>query len=81
MSATTTKSKDARVVHLRKATFRAEVNKGERIFRPVNKRAHKWARKQGKRTRLTLADMRAIKATKKVKLYAYTDKGLRAVRV
>lgn len=65
---------------VRKATFLVEESKGETVFRPVNKRAHKWARKVGKRTRLLKEDIKAIKATKKVKVYAY-DKGvLRYVR-
>lgn len=66
----------------RKATFTVEKVKGERIFHAVNKRAHKWAKKVGKRSRLTVADMKTIKATGKVKLYAYDDKGaLKAVKL
>lgn len=65
----------------RKATFTVEKEKGTRIFHPVNKRAHKWAKKVGKRTRLTLADLKEIKATKRVKLFAYDDKGaLKAIK-
>lgn len=65
---------------LRKATFLVEESKGVKVFRPVNKRAHKWARKQGKRTRLLASDIKAIKATKKVKVYVYVGGVLRAVR-
>lgn len=65
----------------RKATFIKDKEKGQVIYRPVNKRAHKWAKKVGKRTKLTIADMKAIKATKKVKLYAYEGAVLKAVRV
>jgi hypothetical protein len=79
MSNETTKSKV--VMPLRKATFTVEEKNKEKIFRPVNKRAHKWAKKVGKRTRLTLADIKTIKASKKVKVYAYDLTGtLKAVR-
>ena len=60
---------------MRKATFTVEKVKGQRVFRAVNKRAHKWAKKVGKRSKLTLEDMRAIRDLKRVKLYAYDDKG------
>lgn len=67
---------------LRKATFVSESKGKETIFRPVNKRAHKWALKVGKRTRLTREDLKAIKAKGKVKLYAYDTSGvLKYVRV
>lgn len=65
----------------RKATFTVTKEKGNRVFRAVNKRAHKWAKKQGKRSVLTVADMKAIKATGRVKLYAYDQGVLKAVRV
>lgn len=66
---------------LRKATFVLDEVKGQRIFRPVNKRAHKYAKKVGKRTRLLPADIKAIKALNKVKVYVYGAEGsLRAVR-
>lgn len=68
-------------IALRKATFTVETKGKVSIFRPVNKRAHKWAKKVGKRTRLTLADIKTIKASKKVKVYAYDLTGtLKAVR-
>lgn len=70
-----------RKVYLRKATFTSEVVKGERVFHAVNKRAHKWARKQGKRSRLTLAEMRAIKATGRVKLFENNGGTLKAIRL
>lgn len=71
---TTTKSQTAKKV-MRKATFTVKKDKGLRIFTPVNKRAHKWAKKVGKRTRLTVADMQAIKELGKVKLAAYDATG------
>ena len=66
---------------VRKATFVKETEKDQTIWRPVNKRAHKWAKKVGKRTKLTRDDMKAIKASKRVKLYAYEAGVLKAVRV
>lgn len=65
----------------RKATFIKDEAKGQVIYRPVNKRAHKWAKKVGKRTKLTVEDMKKVKATGKVKLYAYEGATLKAVRV
>lgn len=56
----------------RKATFTVKKEKGVRIFTPVNKRAHKCAVKVGKRTRLTVADLKQFKGYHK--LYQY-DKG------
>lgn len=44
-------------------------HKGE--FTPVNARASKHARSMGKRTRVTRADLKAIAATGKVKVYAW----------
>lgn len=67
----------------RKATFEKTVDKKtkEVIYAPVNDRAHKWARKVGKRTRVTKADIGAIKATGKVKVYIWTgSKGARVLR-
>ena len=60
---------------IRKATFTVEQKGKEQVFRPVNKRAHKWAKKVGKRTRLLKEDIRAIKATKRVKVYVYGEGG------
>lgn len=75
------KAKSAYVPKPRKATFTIEGEKDKRIFRPVNKRAHKWAKKVGKRTKLTVENMRTIKATKRVKLYAYQEGALKAIKV
>lgn len=60
---------------LRKATFTVETKGKVSIFHPVNKRAHKWAKKVGKRTRLTVADMQAIKELGRVKLAVYDATG------
>lgn len=65
---------------LRKATFVAD-SKDEAVFRPVNKRAHKLARLVGRRTRVSKADLKAIKALNKAKLYVYGAEGaLKPVR-
>lgn len=65
----------------RKATFLVEEIKGQRVYRPVNKRAHKWAHKVGKRTRLLKEDVSKIKATGRVKIYVYGNGGvLKALR-
>lgn len=67
---------------LRKATFTVNKDKGTKIFVPVNKRAKKWAKFVGKRTKLTTADLKAIKATGKVEVFAYTETGsLKAIKV
>jgi hypothetical protein len=67
---------------VRKATFTVKTIKKERIFAPVNKRAHKWAHKVGKRTRLTVEDMQKIKASSKVTLHYYDAAGvLKPVKV
>lgn len=67
---------------VRKATFKVTNDKGQRIFTPVNKRAKVVARKAGKRTRLTISDLKKLKGTGTYKYYQYTeDKKLKAIRV
>lgn len=46
----------------RKATFAVAGVGANRIFSPVNKRAKTVAKKLGKRTRITVADMRKAKS-------------------
>jgi hypothetical protein len=66
----------------RKATFAVNTVKGETIYTPVNKRAKTMARKLGKRTRVTLADLKKSKGMGTYKPYQYTDSGeLKAIRV
>jgi hypothetical protein len=66
----------------RKATFAVSTTKKGRIFTPVNKRAKVVAKKAGKRTRLTVADLKALKNTGTYKYYQYTETGsLRPVRL
>jgi hypothetical protein len=69
----------------RKATFTVTGEKSGRIFTPVNRRAKIVARKLGKRTRITTADMRRAKSMGSYKLCVATGTGenrkLRAIRV
>ena len=65
----------------RKATFTVEGKGKERIFRAVNKRAHTVARKAGKRTKLTVAQLKELKGKGTYKFYAYNSEGeLKPVR-
>lgn len=59
----------------RKATFTVKVEKGKRVFTPVNRRAHIVARKLGKRTRVTVAELKSSKGKGSYKFFAYTDNG------
>lgn len=59
----------------RKATFTVKKEKGVRIFTPVNKRAHTVARKAGKRTRVTVADLKKLVKSGTYRYYQYTDTG------
>ena len=60
----------------RKATFiETKSDKGSRIFTPVNKRAKFVVKKLGKRTRVTLNELRASKGAGTYKFYAYTNEG------
>lgn len=59
----------------RKATFSVKLEKGKRVFTPVNRRAHIVAKKLGKRTRVTVAELKATKGKGTYKFYAYTDTG------
>lgn len=63
--------------YTRKATF-VETSKG--VFRPVNKRAKYVAKRLGKRTKVTIAELRGTKGQGTYKFYKYTDNGLKAIR-
>ncbi len=67
----------------RKATFLPTEVKGERYFKPVNKRAKKGALAVNKRTRVTKADLKTIAKSYKVYIYvgAVSDGVLKSVRV
>lgn len=59
----------------RKATFTVEGKGTERVFTPVNKRAKIVVKKAGKRTKVTLAQLKELANTGSYKYYAYTPKG------
>lgn len=60
----------------RKATFK----KSGEFFTPVNKRAKTVAKKAGKRTRVTLADLKKLKNTGSYKYYEYVGKGFEKIK-
>lgn len=59
----------------RKATFTVETVKGKRVFTAINKRAHNVAKRLGKRSKITLAEMRQTKGLGSYKMYQYTKEG------
>lgn len=59
----------------KKATFLVTTTKNGRLFTAVNKRAHTVAKKAGKRTKLTVAELKALKGTGSYKFYQYTEVG------
>lgn len=66
----------------KKATFTVTGEGAKRIFTPVNRRAHIVARKAGKRTKVTVANLKALKGTGTYRYFAYDNEGnLKAIRV
>lgn len=66
----------------RKATFKVKTEGNTKIFTPVNKRAHTVAKKLGKRTRVTLAELKATKDKGTYQFFQYTNSGaLKAIKV
>lgn len=66
----------------RKATFTVKLVKGQRQFTAVNRRAHIVAKKAGKRSKLTLSDLRALSGTGTYRYYAYGESGtLKPIRL
>lgn len=59
----------------RKATFTVETVKGARLFTAVNKRAHIVCRKAGKRTKLSVKELKALVGKGTYKFYAYDTSG------
>lgn len=57
----------------RVASFNVKKEKGVRVFTPVNKRAQKLARKVGKRTRVSVAELKQFKDYHKLRQYAGAD--------
>lgn len=60
----------------RKATFTVEGKGKNRVFRAVNSRAHTVARKAGKRSVMTYAQLKASKGKGTYKFYAYNSEGV-----
>ena len=55
----------------RKATFSVEVIKGQRVFTAVNRRAKIVCSKNGKRTKLTLSQLKSSVNKGSYKFFAY----------
>lgn len=65
----------------RKATFVVTKVNGQRVFTPVNKRGRTVAKKLGKRTKITLAELKSTVGKGSYKFYAYGQDGiLKAIR-
>jgi hypothetical protein len=63
----------------RKATFlRQEVN-GKTVYAPVNKRAHMWATELFATKELTIAQVRKLARKTHLRVYVWTNAGLRKV--
>ena len=65
----------------RKATFTVVGEGKNRVFTPVNKRAKFVAKKLGKRTKITAAELKSSVGKGTYKFYQYTDSGLKAIKV
>jgi IS1 family transposase len=59
----------------RKATFTVTGKGKERVFTAVNKRAHTVAKKLGKRTKVTAAELKTVVGKGTYKFYQYNDEG------
>lgn len=59
----------------RKATFTVETVKGARLFTAVNRRAHIVCRKAGKRSKLSVKELKGLVGKGTYKFYFYNDKG------
>lgn len=66
----------------RKATFTKKTEGKETFYTPVNKRAHTVAKKAGKRSKVTLKNLQALKNSGSYTYWQYTDDGtLKRIRV
>lgn len=70
-----TEQSEAKTFTPRKATFTVKLVNGVRQFTPVNKRAKTVAHKLGKRTKITLHELRSTEGKGSYRFYAYTSKG------
>jgi hypothetical protein len=65
----------------RKATFKVvETTKHGRVFAPVNKRAKTVVNKLGKRTKVTVQELKSTDGKGTYKFYMYTDSGLKPIK-
>lgn len=64
----------------RKATFTVETVKGKRVFTAVNRRAKIVCKKLGKRSKLTVAQLKSCVGKGSYKFYAYTETGLKPIK-
>lgn len=64
-----------------KATFTVEGKGKERVFRAVNKRAHTVCKKAGKRSVLTVEQLKKLKGTGTYKYYQWVEGELKPIRL
>lgn len=64
----------------RKATFNVELVKGKRVFTAVNKRAHSVCKKLGKRSKLTVSQLKGTVGKGSYKFYFYDKGQLKAIK-
>ena len=75
-------STETYVPKVRKATFTVEKVKNRRVFRAVNKRAVKLAKRVGKRSLMTSAELKkALNGRTYIQVWAYDNGTLVRVRV
>ena len=67
-------------VYQHKATFTVAKVKGQRVFTPVNKRAKIVAKKLGKRTKITVQELRSSVGKGSYVFYQYTEDGLKPIK-
>ena len=67
-------------IKAKKATFTVETVKGKRVFTAVNKRAHYVAKRLGKRTKVSVTDLKRTKSMGSYKMYQWTNGTLKAIK-
>ena len=69
-------------VYTRKATFKlVRKEKGERLFKAVNRRAKHVAKRAGKRTLVSAGQLKAMKGSGSYKYYEYVGEALKPIRL
>ena len=81
MSSTKLTKKTKLTFKPKKATFTVVGVGKNRVFTVVNKRAKYVARKAGKRSKLTVSQLKALKGTGSYKYFVWVDGSLKAVRI